>query len=419
MELQNISKLIDFQDAKMTKIDCSKAGCVEVWLEPKGYTQPCPCCQSVHVIRNGTDGYRKVKHLPMVDKKCILMLPKIRLLCKACHATFGWCYGFVDGKERYTREYKAAAFKMAIGSTVQHTATILETPYSTIESFFKKIAMKLSPITEEFALKQAQASTKLILGIDDFAIRKGHNYNTGIHDLRGETFLAIIKGRKLTELMEYAKNNPGIASLSPYAVVMDLAKHYHTFVKTVFPDAIRIADRFHVNGYIIESMNEIRRRISVELTPQAKLKLRQYKHVLNKRNDDLTSSERLVLKTLLSYSQELESAYNFKEKLALWYDCSPTYESALIGFDRWLIEGHSLRIPEIDNALKTFNNWRGEIVNYHRCRFTNGIVEGRNGKIKGLQRRRFFLQNRSSYEALIMLECNKELSLQLFDLYIC
>nr|WP_234405652.1 transposase [Paenibacillus sp. IHBB 10380] len=34
---------------------------------------------------------------------------------------------------------------------------------------------------------------------------------------------------------------------------MDLAKSYHTWIKECFPQAIRIADRFHVHGYIIEA----------------------------------------------------------------------------------------------------------------------------------------------------------------------
>ncbi|MDQ0171521.1 hypothetical protein J2T19_002983 [Paenibacillus tundrae] len=46
------------------------------------------------------------------------------------------------------------------------------------------------PAESERLLQQAwiQASnqTDLVLGIDDFAIKKGHTYNTGIHDLRGK-----------------------------------------------------------------------------------------------------------------------------------------------------------------------------------------------------------------------------------------
>lgn len=76
--------------------------------------------------------------------------------------------------------------------------------------------------------------------------------------------------------------------------------------------------------------------------------------------------------------------------------------------EKWIEYGETLGIPEITEALKTFKNWKVEITNYHQCRFTNAAVEGKNNKIKTLQRRSYFLRNRQSYEYRIYLECNSE-----------
>nr|WP_225941972.1 transposase [Sporosarcina limicola] len=75
--------------------------------------------------------------------------------------------------------------------------------------------------------EQTLESNQLVLGIDDFAIRKGHTYNTGLHDLRGDTFLDVIPGRKLEDLRAYYQEHPHWMNLQPVAVVMDLAKAYH------------------------------------------------------------------------------------------------------------------------------------------------------------------------------------------------
>ncbi|UOF92887.1 transposase [Fodinisporobacter ferrooxydans] len=53
-------------------------------------------------------------------------------------------------------------------------------------------------------------------------------------------------------------------------------------------------------------------------------------------------------------------------------------------------------------------NWKEEIVSYHLLRFTNAAVEGRNNKIKALQRRHYFTRNTVCYKQRILLECNKE-----------
>nr|WP_240613569.1 hypothetical protein [Pueribacillus theae] len=41
---------------------------------------------------------------------------------------------------------------------------------------------------QEKSLKDAASRDLLVLGIDNFATRKGHKYNTGLHDLKGGSF---------------------------------------------------------------------------------------------------------------------------------------------------------------------------------------------------------------------------------------
>ena len=109
--------------------------------------------------------------------------------------------------------------------------------------------------------------------IDDFTIRKCHTYNTGLHDLRGGTILDVIPGRRLEELRKYYQENPQWADLQPIAAVMDLAKGYHTFIKEVYPSAIRIANRFHVNRYVKEALQVVRKQVQKDLSPRVRQQL--------------------------------------------------------------------------------------------------------------------------------------------------
>ncbi len=85
--------------------------------------------------------------------------------------------------------------------------------------------------------REAGDTSGLVLGIDDFAIKKGHTYNTGIHNLRSETMLDLLAGRKLEDLRAYARQHPDFLKLNPKAVVMDLAQAYHTWISECFPCA--------------------------------------------------------------------------------------------------------------------------------------------------------------------------------------
>lgn len=406
VHLQDINKLINLQGINIVNVSELIKDTVEITVEPQDCSQPCPCCGSTHVIRRGVSGYRRVRHLPIFGNKTILILPSIRLSCKECLASFTIQYSFVSGKSRYTNQYKNQIADTVIGSTITHAARITKIPYSTAERIFKEYLNVITPKVSEKVLATSKETQNLVIGIDDFAIRKGHSYNTGIHDLRNGALLHIIPGRKLEELREDKRRIPEVYALKPIAVVMDLAPYYHTFAEETFPNALRIADRFHVNRYALDAMQNVRKRVSQVLSPRNRTILKQNKFLLSKRYDQLDSDEIQLLLQLLAMSPQLEKVYSWKEKLIQWYDCCININQATKVFERWIQYGHSLQILEVEGALKTFENWSQEIINYHACRFTNAAVEGRNNKIKALQRRSYFNRNRNCYESRILLECN-------------
>jgi len=259
----------------------------------------------------------------------------------------------------------------------------------------------------EQAWREAQDTAGLVLEIDDFAIKKGHTYNTGIHNLRGETMLDLLAGRKLEDLRTYADQHPDFLSLKPKAVVMDLAQAYHTWISECFPSAIRIADRFHVHGYVIESVQEVRKTVQYTLSPRAKAILKSHHRLLNPPVDRLSEKSKAQLEILLAFSPLLRSVWEWKEAFSQWYDCSPNVCIAQLGFTRWLEQGKKIDHTAVRSTLKTLCNWQDEIVNYHRCRWTNATVKGRHNHIKAYQRRHYFTRNQECYKAGILIECNR------------
>jgi transposase len=410
VQTQYINFLLDLPEFQVTNIYPDEGNdTVFMEVEPVAYVQPCPYCHTCEaVIRNGIPYKRKVRHLPAFDKKIILLVPAIRLRCNTCEQTFMWIYASIEQGKRFTKALQEKIPRHVIGATVAHAASVLAVSYSTTERVYKQWMEGETARIQQACLREATEKEFLVLGMDDFAIRKGHTYNTGVHDLRGETFLDIIPGRTLEELRAYYQQHPEFFSLEPVAVVMDLAKCYHTFIKEVYPHAIRIADRFHVNRYVTEALQTVRKDVQKTLSPRARKHLKENHRILGKRHDDLTDHERQTLEELLHYSDELRDVYEWKEAFIEWYDCSSSYELAKTGFLRWCENGERLTHPAVKTCLKTMKNWQEEICNYHRLRFTNAAVEGRNNQIKALQRRHYFTRNPRHYKQRILLECNRE-----------
>lgn len=408
MHLHHINDLIQLQDVTVSNYHISEDNVLVLSLCPTKSKQPCPCChtQAFVICKGSRQKPRQVRHLRCFNRETILLIPMKRLFCKQCEVSFTYQYAFLTGKTRYTNDYKRELSKPLVGTTVKQLTDTFKVPYSTGERFIKQHLAHLIPSIQRKVIAAAQGSTRLILGIDDFAIRKGHTYNTGFHDLRNGNLLTLVMGRTYQTLIQNQGLMKQLKELKPYAVVMDLARSYHKFVAEVFPDAIRIADRFHVNRYLTDALQAVRRRISLSLTPESRKYLKRNKNLIGKRYDSLSEKEERKLGKLLSYSKELTEVYAIKESLINWYELSDETNSyrRLI---QWIARAKALNIPELTEALKPFENWTEEISNYHKCRYTNGSVEGRNNKIKTLIRRSYFLPNRTIYENRILLECNE------------
>ena len=408
MHLHHINDLIQLQDVTVSNYHISEDNVLFLSLCPTKSKQPCPCCrtQAFVICKGSRQKPRQVRHLRCFNRETILLIPMKRLFCKQCEVSFTYQYAFLTGKTRYTNDYKRELSKPLVGTTVKQLTDTFKVPYSTGERFIKQHLAHLIPSIQRKVIAAAQGSTRLILGIDDFAIRKGHTYNTGFHDLRNGNLLTLVMGRTYQTLIQNQGLMKQLKELKPYAVVMDLARSYHKFVAEVFPDAIRIADRFHVNRYLTDALQAVRRRISLSLTPESRKYLKRNKNLIGKRYDSLSEKEERKLGKLLSYSKELTEVYAIKESLINWYELSDETNSyrRLI---QWIARAKALNIPELTEALKPFENWTEEISNYHKCRYTNGSVEGRNNKIKTLIRRSYFLPNRTIYENRILLECNE------------
>lgn len=91
--------------------------------------------------------------------------------------------------------------------------------------------------------------TPKALGVDDFAFRKGHNYGTILVDLETHQPIALLADRKAETLIEWLQAHPGIEVLS-----RDRSKTYKSAMDKAAPDAMQVADRFHLVKNLSEAL---------------------------------------------------------------------------------------------------------------------------------------------------------------------
>ena len=192
MQTQYINEMLDIPELQIHQILPVSAEELHIEVTPIAPKQCCPICRSDEfVILKGSNGMRKVRHLPAFEKKVYLLMSSIRMYCSKCEAGFVWDYLCVGPKKRYSHLFRERAAEQALGSTAAHSARMQQAPSTTVQQMHNEFVPKECERLAEQAWKQAKESDGLVLGVDDFAIKKGHTYNTGIHDLKGEMMLDL------------------------------------------------------------------------------------------------------------------------------------------------------------------------------------------------------------------------------------
>jgi transposase len=92
-------------------------------------------------------------------------------------------------------------------------------------------------------------ATPAALGVDDWALRKGHVYGTVLVDLEQHRPVALLPDREAGTLAAWLREHPGIAVLA-----RDRAGAYAKGARDGAPGAVQVADRFHLLQNLAEAL---------------------------------------------------------------------------------------------------------------------------------------------------------------------
>ncbi|MFQ5472744.1 MAG: transposase [Dehalococcoidia bacterium] len=155
----------------------------------------------------------------------------------------------------------------------------------------------------------------------------------------------------------------------------------------VLPDALVVADKFHVVALAGRALHEVhgerRRRGSVA-------------RLLHRGVERLTAGERERVVKVLSKDRELARAWSLKEGLRAVYK-KRRYEDAQAALGSWIRQVQASGLRPFQRAGTTLSKWNREVLNYWHYPITNALVEGKHNRIKTLTRRGYGYRNDGSF----------------------
>lgn len=238
------------------------------------------------------------------------------------------------------------------------------------------------------------------LGIDEHFFRRGkdgfRDFVTVVVDQKNHRLMEVVEGRTGPELEAALAHIPGRENVR--TVTIDMCDPYRAFVRRFFPNAMIVADRFHVQRLLSPAINRHRKAITGDQ------RTNPIRRLLLRNGRDLDARSRWALRVWLSEHPTLRALYDAKERLVGFYRIR-SYAQASRVLTTLTDDLARSTIPELVTFRETLVRWRKEVLAYFRGRATNGMTEGFNGKAKLVKRRAYGYKSFSNYRLRLLNAC--------------
>ena len=390
-----IRKLIGLQGIEVIYFEVNN-GIFEVFATSAFDYAVCPRCGNVTYTVHDKR-YQSYKHLPIWGMDTVIVLEKKRYLCD-CDPKhpFDEYFSFIRRYQHYTIPYEQYIFTLAHRNTIKNVSDITGASEDTCQRIYNHYAKE--------HLNACNPEPLRLLGIDDIANRKGHNYDTIIYNQETGKVVAILSGRKKEDVVSYLKSLPDSVREGIEAVSMDMSKSYCYSVLECLPNAKPVIDRFHISQHLHNCVDDARKHIQNHIRKYDKKdEVFNIRWTILKNVEDLNYEEYQNLLTVFAKYEKLEQLHYLKEEFRVFFEVTTKEDAAaFLDYYRELVAEYD--IPELKKFTKTLDNWATYILNYYDYPISNGLTEGNNHKVKNIKRRAYGYRNRDNWEIRVKYE---------------
>lgn len=338
----------------------------------------CPVCRSKDVVYKG----QKIRDLLLV--RCAQKIFRLNLLihrlsCQQC-GNIRWPHlPFTQGKQRYVNSFAIFVNELLKFSTISSAADFLGVSWDLVKSIHKK---NLSGLYKQISLRKVR-----YIAIDEFSIRKGHEYMTIVIDIETGRILHASRGKDINAVSGFLEKLSKKAK-DLKAVAIDMSPAYFGAVRKYLPGIDIVFDRFHVTAMINRELDDHRREIQKSLEIIDRKTLKGSRFLLLANYDSLGPDRKARLDSLMESNHTLFVMHTMKEQLRLFWELPDvsTAENFLKTWCKDAVHSGILQLMKIGGIL---SGHRTTLLNYFKHKITCGKIEGINNKIKTLKRQAY------------------------------
>ncbi len=355
----------------------------------------CPHCQGER-LRIKHSFVRRVRHADIGVRHCWLELESHKFNCHTCGRYFNQRFPGILPRRRNTEAFRREVYLKHLDGidrqTLAHRERIAP---ATVERWFHNFL-------ERAVSERQDAPCPRVLGIDEHFFSRKKGFATTFCDLEHHRVYDVTLGRSEAALEPYLQRLKGREQVR--VVCMDLSDTYRSIIQKYFPNALIVADRFHVIRLINHQFLNLWR-----LLDPSGSRNRGLLNLMRRHYHNLKAEQAQRLTAYLQTMPALKIIYDFKQRLTnlllLKHRTARQCRQLIPSWLEHLRELAYSAFPQLAQLGRTLSSWSEEIVRMWRFTKNNGITEGFHTKMEMISRRAFGFRNFDNYRLRVRVMC--------------
>lgn len=264
------------------------------------------------------------------------------------------------------------------------------------------------------------------LAIDESSLSNGELYtfitNRDAHT-RECSLVAVVAGTKSEDVVAVLQRIDEVLRNTVEEVTLDLSDSMRKIVRTAFPKASRVIDRFHIQKLACDAVQELRIKHRWDVIQQANDEMEEAKlngenyvpyrysngdtrkellirsrYLLFKSANNWTERQKQRAGILFEEYPDIKTAYGLSHSLRMIFTKNTIKDAARLSMARWYNKVEAAGFHSFNVIAATFYEHYDEILNFYNNRSSNAMAESFNAKLKlfrtnlrGVIDKKFFL----------------------------
>mgnify|MGYP002624427137 CR=1 FL=1 len=335
---------------------------VQYVLEAVSKPTECPVCGSDNFIGKGVNP-RKARDMNEYDKLVGLIVNTHRYVCKNCGNTWSDTFESLPPNAKITKRLRDYICDRALYVPFSDIKRDIDISVSTVKRIFHDHVEELDDKHEIIAPE--------VLGLDETMLQG--KYRGMYVDIKGGRIIDMTEDRKKQTVVKWLNNLPQKERIK--CVTIDMWGDYKDAVQAVLPRVPIVVDKFHVFEHIYKDFNDIRIRLSKNLTSKEKAIIKGNWRLLSYNAVNLDFKGQQKLKEILDNIPIFKEPHSIKENFADIYNARTRKEGEYL-FEEWV--KRASQYEEFTDSIAMIYRWHEYIFNWYDHNVTNATTEALN-----------------------------------------